>query len=75
MIIVLVERTLLSLLNVLEDATRANTVVATLGLAMAAMSFPHMAWCLAVLGEFDDQINIHGLQLVSIKTSDLSDAY
>ncbi|RMZ25114.1 hypothetical protein D0859_10835 [Hortaea werneckii] len=54
MIIVLVERTLLVLLNALADATRARTVAAGLGLVSAVVSFFHVAWCLAVIGSFKD---------------------
>lgn len=54
MIIVLVEQTLLSLLNVLEDATRARTISAVLGLSCAVIGFLHVSWCLAVIGELGD---------------------
>ncbi|RMY82075.1 hypothetical protein D0861_08043 [Hortaea werneckii] len=55
MIIVLVERTLLALLNVLADATRAKTVAAGLGLVSAVVSFFHIAWCLAVIEGLKDR--------------------
>ncbi|RMY59246.1 hypothetical protein D0865_02178 [Hortaea werneckii] len=66
MIIVLVERTLLALLNVMADATRARTVAASLGLVSAVVSFFHVAWCLAVIEGFEDELSVSGVRLVSL---------
>ncbi|RMX86610.1 hypothetical protein D0869_02967 [Hortaea werneckii] len=63
MIIVLVERTLLALLNVMADATRARTVAAGLGLVSAVVSFFHIAWCLAVIEGFEDELSVSGVRL------------
>ena len=65
MIIVLVERTLLALLNVMADATRARTVAAGLGLVSAVVSFFHVAWCLAVIEGFKDGLLVSNVRLVS----------
>ena len=65
MIIVLVERTLLVLLNALADATRARTVSAGLGLVSAVVSFFHVAWCLAVIESFKDGLLGSNVRLVS----------
>ena len=66
MIIVLVERTLLVLLNALADATRARTVAAGLGLVSAVVSFFHVAWCLAVIEGFkDERMGCSSARLVS----------
>ncbi|RMY80379.1 hypothetical protein D0864_08692 [Hortaea werneckii] len=65
MIIVLVERTLLVLLNVLADATRARTIAAGLGLVSAVVSFFHVAWCLAVIESFKDGVLGSNVRLVS----------
>ena len=65
MIIVLVERTLLALLNVMDDATRDRTVAAGLGLVSAVVSFFHIAWCLAVVEGFKDELVVSNVRLVS----------
>lgn len=65
MIIVLVERTLLALLNVMADATRDRTVAAGLGLVSAVVSFFHIAWCLAVVEGFKDELVVSNVRLVS----------